>query len=74
VHGHELMEQLLGLPYGSSIAFDMGYTDYMLRKLLYEADYKFVCRLKANARFKYYQAAKVSVRILGPKSLHPQCE
>ena len=32
VHDHEAMERLFDLPYGSFIAFDMGYTDYMLWK------------------------------------------
>ena len=34
VHDHELMKRLFDLPYGSFIAFDMGYTDYLLWKQL----------------------------------------
>ena len=52
VHDHELMKRLFDLPYGSFIAFDMGYTDYLLWRQLDEAGYRFVCRLKDNAKFK----------------------
>ena len=58
VHDHEAMERLFDLPYGSFIAFDMGYTDYMLWKRLDEAGYKFVCRLKDNAKFKIIEQRK----------------
>ena len=58
VHDHELMERLFALPYGSFITFDMGYTDYQLWKRLDEAGYKFVCRLKDNAKFKIIEQRK----------------
>ena len=52
VHDHKLMDRIFDLPYGSFVAFDMGYTDYLKWKQLDEAGYKFVCRLKDNAKFK----------------------
>ena len=58
VHDHELMKRLFDLPYGSFIAFDMGYTDYLLWKQLDEAGYRFVCRLKDNAKFKIIEQRK----------------
>ena len=58
VHDHELMRRLFDLPYGSFIAFDMGYTDYLLWKQLDEAGYRFVCRLKDNAKFKIVEWRK----------------
>ena len=58
VHDHELMRRLFDLPYGSFIAFDMGYTDYLLWKQLDEAGYRFVCRLKENAKFKIIEWRK----------------
>ena len=58
VHDHELMQRIFDLPYGSFIAFDMGYTDYQLWKQLDEAGYKFVCRLKDNAKFKIIEQRK----------------
>ncbi len=58
VHDHELMRRLFDLPYGSFIAFDMGYTDYLLLKQLDEAGYRFVCRLKDNAKFKIVEWRK----------------
>ena len=36
----------------------MGYTDYQLWKRLDEAGYKFVCRLKDNAKFKIIEQRK----------------
>ena len=58
VYDHEAMERLFALPYGSFITFDMGYTDYQLWKRLDEAGYKFVCRLKDNAKFKIIEQRK----------------
>ena len=58
VHDHELMRRLFDLPHGSFIAFDMGYTDYLLWKQLDEAGYRFVCRLKDNAKFKIIEWRK----------------
>ena len=58
VHDHELMKRLFDLPYGSFIAFDMGYTDYLLWKQLDEAGYRFVCRLKDNAKFEIIEWRK----------------
>ena len=58
VHDHELMRRLFDLPYGSFIAFDMGYTDYLLWKQLDEAGYRFVCRLKDNAKFEIVEWRK----------------
>ena len=52
VHDRKLMDRIFDLPYGSFVAFDMGYTDYLKWKQLDEAGYKFVCRLKDNAKFK----------------------
>jgi hypothetical protein len=49
VHDRKLMDRIFDLPYGSFVAFDMGYTDYLKWKQLDEAGYKFVCRLKDNA-------------------------
>lgn len=53
-----MMHRLFELPYGSFIAFDMGYTDYLLWKWLDEAGYRFVCRLKDNAKFKIIEWRK----------------
>ncbi len=58
VHDHKLMERLFSLPYGSFITFDMGYTDYLLWKRLTEAGYRFVTRLKSNAKFKIVEWLK----------------
>jgi hypothetical protein len=58
VHDHELMERLFSLPSGSFIAFDMGYTDYLLWKQLDEKGYRFVCRMKDNAKFKIIEQRK----------------
>lgn len=58
VHDYEIMHRLFELPYGSFIAFDMGYTDYLLWKWLDEAGYRFVCRLKDNAKFKIIEWRK----------------
>ena len=58
VHDYEMMHRLFELPYGSFIAFDMGYTDYLLWKWLDEAGYRFVCRLKDNAKFKIIEWRK----------------
>ena len=58
VHDHEMMHRLFELPYGSFIAFDMGYTDYLLWKRLDEAGYRFVCRLKDNAKFRIIEQRK----------------
>jgi len=58
VHDHELMKRLFDLPYGSFIAFDMDYTDYLLWKQLDGAGYRFVCRLKDNAKFEIIEWRK----------------
>lgn len=49
---HEFMRRLFDLPKGSFLTFDMGYFDYLVWQELTEAGYKFVTRLKDNARFK----------------------
>lgn len=49
---HELMKRMFSLPKGSFIAFDMGYFDYYIWKQLTQEGYKFVTRLKDNAKFK----------------------
>ena len=58
VNDHELMHRLFDLPYGSFIAFDMGYTDYLLWKKLDAAGYRYVSRLKENAKFKIIEQRK----------------
>lgn len=54
----KLMDRMFSLPKGSFIAFDMGYFDYLVWKRLDEAGYRFVTRLKDNAKFKIVEWRK----------------
>ena len=57
---HEFMRRLFDLPKGTFLTFDMGYFDYLVWQELTEAGYKFVTRLKDNARFKIIEMRNCS--------------